>query len=396
MTIHAAKGLEFPIVVLSGMTSRAGGRTAAVEVLWTDGGWEARLGGGVATERFDDAKPIDEQMDDDERRRLLYVASTRARDHLVVSVHRTEQQRGEATAAELLWGARAPAVDLDADEGSEAGMDIPGAATSADAPTAVEDPPPNAGAVPGPVVLEYATLAEWHAAFAGVLASASRRLTTSATRLAEEVAARRESAEAGGDPGLAKDARDLELPAWQKGRYGSATGRAVHAVLQTVDLATGAGLAQAAAAQAAAEEVLGREALIAALARAALGSEVVRDAAQRPHWRELYVGAPVGSTVLEGYIDLLVRAHDGLVIVDYKTDAVGDGPDLDAKVARYRPQLAAYAAALETAVGEPVVRAVLLFLAPDGTRAVEIPALAEAVGEVRGELASSGSSSAAR
>jgi len=32
---------------------------------------------------------------------------------------------------------------------------------------------------------------------------------------------------------------------------------------------------------------------------------------------------------------------------------------------------------------------VLLFLAPDGTRAVEIPALAGAVGEVRGELASS-------
>ena len=135
--------------------------------------------------------------------------------------------------------------------------------------------------------------------------------------------------------------------------------------------------------------------MIAALARAALATDVVRDAATRPHWRELYVGAPVGSTVLEGYIDLLVRADDGLVIVDYKTDAVGDGPELEAKVARYRPQLAAYAAALETAVGEPVVRAVLLFLAPSGARVVEVPLLAQAVAEVRGELASSGSSSAA-
>ena len=32
--------------------------------------------------------------------------------------------------------------------------------------------------------------------------------------------------------GLAKQPRDLELPAWAKGRYGSAVGRAVHAVLQ--------------------------------------------------------------------------------------------------------------------------------------------------------------------
>ena len=32
----------------------------------------------------------------------------------------------------------------------------------------------------------------------------------------------------------------------------------------------------------------------------------------------------VGDRVLEGYIDLLYRDDDGLVIVDYKTDAVPD------------------------------------------------------------------------
>ena len=65
------------------------------------------------------------------------------------------------------------------------------------------------------------------------------------------------------DPGMMKEGRDLELPPWNKGRYGTAIGRAVHAVLQTVDLATGAGLADLAAAQAAAEGVLGHEATIA-------------------------------------------------------------------------------------------------------------------------------------
>ena len=39
--------------------------------------------------------------------------------------------------------------------------------------------------------------------------------------------------------------------------------------------------------------------------------------------------------------------------------------DLDAKVDRYRIQLAAYAHAVATVVDEPITRAVLLFLAPD-------------------------------
>ena len=64
----------------------------------------------------------------------------------------------------------------------------------------------------------------------------------SATTLAHRLDRRRRPC--ADDPGLAKDGRDLELPPWNKGRYGTAIGRAVHAVLQTVDLATGAGLAE--------------------------------------------------------------------------------------------------------------------------------------------------------
>src|SRR5207244_11052683 len=48
---------------------------------------------------------------------------------------------------------------------------------------------------------------------------------------------------------------DLDVPPWRKGRAGTSIGRAVHATLQTVDLATGAGLAAIAAAQAVAEGV---------------------------------------------------------------------------------------------------------------------------------------------
>ena len=47
----------------------------------------------------------------------------------------------------------------------------------------------------------------------------------------------------------------------------------------------------------------------------------------------------------------MYRTPDGLVVVDYKTDAWRDDADLDAKVARYRLQGASYALALEAATG---------------------------------------------
>ena len=126
------------------------------------------------------------------------------------------------------------------------------------------------------------------------------------------------------DPGLAKGARDLELPPWNKGRYGTALGRAVHAVLQTVDLATGDGLDDTAAAQAAAEGIIGREDAVAARARVALTTRTVREAVEHGFRREMYVATPVDGTTLEGYVDLVYRRPDGLVVVDYKTDAWRD------------------------------------------------------------------------
>jgi ATP-dependent exoDNAse (exonuclease V) beta subunit len=351
LTVHGAKGLEFPIVILSGMTTELRSRGRGVEVRFPETeSWAIKLRKGVSTADFDATKPIDEQMDHHERLRLLYVAATRARDHLVVSVHRKDGKRTAKTSAEVLW-----------DAGSTAdGVELFTAAPDDDPPRA-----PRALAPAGEVMLPpLPTLHEWRDAHDAALAAATRPIATSATRLAEE------AARAKGDPGLDKGPRDLELPPWQKGRYGTAIGRAVHGVLQVVDLGTGDGLRETCASQAAAERVLGREDVIERLARAALDSTLVRRVASRAFWREVYVGVPWGDDgVLEGYVDLLYRDDDGLVVVDYKTDAWGSEADLDAKVERYSVQLQAYASALTTAVGEPIVRAVLLFLGE--ARAVE-------------------------
>ena len=164
---------------------------------------------------------------------------------------------------------------------------------------------------------------EWRVELATAIAASSRRHAVAATHVAEQATP---------DPGLEKLGRSLDLPPWKKGRYGTAIGRAVHAVLQTADLRSGSDVADMAAAQAQAEGVAGHEDVVEALARAALGSETVAAAAAGEHWRELYVAAPFGDRLLEGYIDLLYELGDDLVVVDYKTDAWESEADLSAKI----------------------------------------------------------------
>jgi hypothetical protein len=188
--------------------------------------------------------------------------------------------------------------------------------------------------------------------------------------------------EEGFEPGLRKRPRDLDLPPWLKGRYGTAVGSAVHGVLQTIDLATGDGLDAAVAAQAQAEAVPERADRIAELVQAALASPVVRAAAAAPHWREVYACTPIGDRLLEGYVDLLYRGPDGLVVVDHKTASTTDPAELDRRVEGYRLQGAAYALALGQATGEPVVRVTFLFLTPDGAIERDLPDLPAAVAEV--------------
>ena len=116
----------------------------------------------------------------------------------------------------------------------------------------------------------------------------------------------------------------------------------------------------------------------------------MREAVEHGFRREMYVATPVDGTTLEGYVDLVYRRADGLVVVDYKTDAWSDDDDLDQKVARYRLQGAAYAVALEQAVGEPVAECVFVFLGADRAEERPVNDLTEAMREVRAALAASG------
>jgi ATP-dependent helicase/nuclease subunit A len=80
MTIHASKGLEFPIVFLVNLARGASGPPHPVRVI-VDGNMESVTVGRFATEMEDAAG----ERDRHETRRLLYVAMTRARDRLYLS-----------------------------------------------------------------------------------------------------------------------------------------------------------------------------------------------------------------------------------------------------------------------------------------------------------------------
>jgi ATP-dependent helicase/nuclease subunit A len=364
LTIHGAKGLEFPITIVSGMATAAMTSRAPAEVVFPEGGSVGyKFGANVSTDEFVEWIPIDEQMGLHERIRLLYVACTRARDHLIVSLHRkaraSEPKANARTNAELLLEGMGDLV-----------TGLPDGVTDIGPLRPVVVAPPSA---PPP-------FEQWEAERTAAVQSASRPTTVAASALTDEG---EPDSDGEPDPGLQKRARDLDLPPWLKGRYGTAVGRAVHGVLQTIDLASGDGLEEALMAQCEAEAVPERVDEVRQLVQNALGSPTVVEAARSPHWREIYSCTPHEGRLLEGYVDLLYRGPDGLVVVDYKTAATSDPIVLDQRVEGYRLQGASYALTVGDSTAEPVTRVTFLFLTPDGAIERHLSDLTGSVAEVQ-------------
>ena len=367
LTVHASKGLEFPIVVLMGLNTQP--RSGGPPVLWTDTGFEAKAGpqdgDRFETGGYDGALEREASLLKSERVRLAYVAMTRARDRLVVSRFRPD--RFQSLAKEMTsYLPDVPALD--------------------------PEPLPQAVAVAeGP--FDHQPMSErdaWIERRAGALARALVPHAVAATgipHLAPQAAEPVDDAVDLEPDAVSLDEGDERVddePPWRRGRAGTAIGRAVHAVLQTVDLATGEGSTGLAAAQAAAEGVPDLATVIEQRVRSVLDSPSVKAAvATGKYWREVFVAVPVGERVLEGFIDLLYEDPDGeLVVVDYKTDGVRNEAEADEAVGRYRLQAAAYALAVSRSLSRPVARCVFVFANPTRWFERELSDLANARGEV--------------
>lgn len=82
MTVHSAKGLEFPVVFLVRMQAGVGERPPAISVVPKDGDGQADVSVSLSSTP---AGKVERLRDQEESRRLLYVAMTRARDRLYLS-----------------------------------------------------------------------------------------------------------------------------------------------------------------------------------------------------------------------------------------------------------------------------------------------------------------------
>ncbi|CAN5699077.1 hypothetical protein BH18ACI5_BH18ACI5_27220 [soil metagenome] len=82
MTVHAAKGLEFPVVFVVNMARGAGGLSNPVRVVVDGEGGEPSVSVSPFVSETDE---LERQREQHETRRLLYVATTRARDRLYLS-----------------------------------------------------------------------------------------------------------------------------------------------------------------------------------------------------------------------------------------------------------------------------------------------------------------------
>jgi ATP-dependent exoDNAse (exonuclease V) beta subunit len=345
MSVHAAKGLEFPVVFVSAMHKGVGGRPGAL-AFSPDIGLGARWrvpGVSGSTPDLYCARVQEERRrrETEEASRLLYVAMTRAEQHLILSFSAAKEW------AEIVCGK----LELKLDPPREEVLTraAPGGETwdlrllvAASAP-----PPPRLLDSSAPRLLSPGLLGrvqpvapvEQYAANATVTDLALFADCPRRYYLARYLGWQgRVEPEAG--------AAAAAIPASEFGRH-------VHALLAGLPVSEPDAVALK---------------LAAAFHDSPLGQRAAR--ATRLE-REFDFLMAVDETVVSGQIDLWFEDQAGIVIVDYKTDRV-DADDVPHRAAAYALQLRLYAVAVERVTGRPPSAAYIYFLRPNVAQPVDL------------------------
>ena len=357
MTVHKAKGLEFPVVVIADAAYMP--RIAPDLVLL-----DKHLGPLIGLPDADGARPVGWRLasldatakDDAEDRRLLYVAVTRAREKLLVSGHARPagngglalsgwlKQLGEVIGLDAvvlqgeIAGSRSPDVHCPGNAGPIACTLYP--------PREVEAALVSGGsapqAQPAPVPMSDLTLP----VFVGTLEHLQSPIRDRQSRVWRVVPRTR---------------RPIG-PAW-------VVGQLVHQALRRWrfpgqddfdvflwPFALEAGLADATEIQATIQEA-------ARLLRRFQAHPLCAEIAAAERYHEVPYARP-GDT---GAIDVLYRSDAGWTIVDFKTDAVSSVDEMQRTIQRegYDAQVRRYVEAVAALIGQPA-RARLVFLRVGG------------------------------
>jgi ATP-dependent helicase/nuclease subunit A len=348
LTIHRAKGLEFPIVILANL----GTNLTFPNQEFVDRHnhrIHIRRSGRNKTEfktpGFEAFMEHERDRDLAERLRQMYVAMTRARDHLVVMDFRVENLANcwIGLLGSALVGAprlkESPAQPL---------LPEPG------------EPPPRP---PGLEQLLERRLA-WEEARRDLLDRENFVRVVTATEARSAVTA---------PAAVESEAWPRPLPT-VAARFGSA----YHVCLERLPtLAASEQAVNELAALVALEHGLSEAGLLARLVSSTLHSEVVQQASTaRFCWREVPFSLPLDGALLEGSIDLIFGMGGGVTIVDFKSDDV-DAEKASQRAEDYRAQAAYYALAVEELTGQAIERFVFYFARPETEIALPGQGLAE-------------------
>lgn len=388
-TVHSAKGLEFPVVVLVDSPCRREGRAQRVarpkEKLHA-----CDLGDGIRPLELLRARKTEEEEDLLESDRALYVAATRARD-LLVAVSPAARYGMETSWLRPVYD-RLP--EPDEDPGSRV-RETPEESLGAARPRSGDSLPAD------PTARRWRLLSgdaaeDDDGGFGAFLERRAKTLARGRVR-SQPVARADRYARREFSP---DEVAIHQLPRAPGRPRGAAFGELVHRILERASLdgaeeeAPGR-LAPLLAAEYDLDEALAAPA--AAAAEAALDHEVLRSArraaARGACYREFPTclredrpapeepGAPNGAEadsgangaetndalLIEGKVDLLFQAEEGApwTVVEFKTGSqfadAATSPEAGAALDRYRRQATIYARAVSRATGEPA-QPVLLFL----------------------------------
>jgi ATP-dependent exoDNAse (exonuclease V) beta subunit len=387
MTVHGAKGLEFPVVILCDLTCN---ETPREPSRWVDaerGLCVLKLAGCSPPELQEHAAE-EMEREREEAARVLYVAATRARDLLVVSA--LGDQRYDDGWLAALDPALRPAAGRAPESRQPPGCPAFGDDTVASRPDGVL-PPPTA-VRPGLHVPEAGEhrVVWWDPATLRLDVQESVGLSQQKLLEADERGIRSEEGVRAQQAWQAERTRVREVASTpsvrvltatehaasggphaevtvetaagrEPGPHGKRFGSLVHAVLATVDLdGEPRDVERAAALQgrllgATADEV---SAAVATVTRA-LAHPLLRRAAAAAGGgrcrRETPVGVRIDDTLVEGVVDVAFVEDDaGWTVVDFKTDV-----ELAGRLEEYRRQVGLYVEAIRRATGR-AARGVLL------------------------------------
>lgn len=390
MTIHKAKGLEFPVVVLPDLDrpSRPGDWHATVhrELGPLVPGTDRQHGLGWQLHRM-----MESSQERAEQLRLFYVACTRAADMLLLSSSRKNPDKPQSEAMKLL------ARRYDPNSGDYSGGPLPAGTTAPrirvvdtePAPARIPEGTPRAGDLADVLRQAEALVAAGsNGALPQLVAPipgdrrARRRFSFSQLtgalqhETAVELADSQESA-GGGEQFAPPAAPHPPTGAEPDALDPRAFGTLVHEVLERVDFADPAGAApwceflapmhfprDAPRAAAAAGDYVSR--LLASPRGAALAAavEVRRESEFLLPWPPADADGESAGRYLHGYIDVLYRDASGAWrLLDYKTNrtAAAGVPQV---ASHYELQLFVYRLACEQALGAAPAEATLLLLDP--------------------------------